>query len=101
MTNQKKRSNKHRNWYYYVSGQTPGHAQISSQTGEAPAVLSVNKATVTPGQVIELSLTSRDNSTFKGFIIQARDAKIKDQQVKTFFLIKIVFDWQINSFKKR
>ena len=78
------------NWYD-VSAQTPGHAQISSQTGEAPALLSVNKATLTPGQVIELSLSSRDNSTFKGFIIQARDAKIKDQQVKLNYFHQNLF----------
>ena len=84
--------------WYDVSAQTPGHAQISSQTGEAPALLSVNKATLTPGQVIELSLSSRDNSTFKGFIIQARDAKIKDQQVNFFYQTCCVA-WQINPFQ--
>ena len=37
--------------------------------------------TVQPGSMLSLTLAARDNSTFKGFIIQARDQKLKDQQV--------------------
>ena len=37
--------------------------------------------TVQPGSMLSITLAARDNSTFKGFIIQARDQKLKDQQV--------------------
>ena len=59
---------------------TPGHG-VAPQTSQAPASLNLSKNRVLPGQQISLTLTSNDNSTFKGFIIQARDSKIKDRQV--------------------
>jgi len=64
---------------------TPGHSH-SPQSGESPANLSINKQWVIPGQMLELELTTKDNSTFKGFIIQARDLRLKDQQVGSFVL---------------
>ena len=39
-----------------------------------------------PGDKISLELSTTDNSTFKGFIIQARNMRLKDQQVGSFIL---------------
>ena len=70
-----------KSWFKsYIAAITPGHSH-SPQSGESPAKLSINKKWVLPGQMLELKLTTRDNSTFKGFIIQARDFRLKDQQV--------------------
>ena len=59
---------------------TPGHDH-PAQSGPAPGVLRVGRGWVAPGQLLSLELATPDNSTFKGFIIQARDAQLKDQQV--------------------
>jgi len=64
---------------------TPGHSH-SPQSGESPADLVISKNWVVPGQLLELELKTKDNSTFKGFIIQARNLKLKDQQVGSFVL---------------
>jgi len=65
---------------------TPGHTNTSPQNGESPSELRLSQQTVVPGQIIQLELSTNDNSTFKGFIIQARDSKLKDQQVGSFIL---------------
>jgi len=62
---------------------TPGHAH-NSQTGLAPANLTVTKNIVLPGKMIGIELASTDDSLFKGFIIQARDVKQKDRQIGSF-----------------
>ena len=63
-----------------IAAITPGHSH-SPQSGESPADLVISKNWVVPGQLLELELKTKDNSTFKGFIIQARNLKLKDQQV--------------------
>ena len=60
---------------------TPGHDH-PAQSGPAPGQLRVGRGWVEPGQLLSLELATPDNSTFKGFIIQARDAQLKDQQVR-------------------
>ena len=65
------------------SALTPGHTNTSPQNGESPSELRLSQQTVVPGQIIQLELSTNDNSTFKGFIIQARDSKLKDQQVQS------------------
>ena len=60
---------------------TPGHDH-PAQSGPAPGLLRVGRGWVEPGQLLSLELATPDNSTFKGFIIQARDAQLKDQQVR-------------------
>lgn len=65
---------------------TPGHTNTSPQNGESPSELRLSQQNVVPGQIIQLELSTNDNSTFKGFIIQARDSKLKDQQVGSFIL---------------
>ena len=64
----------------YFLGLTPGHDH-APQTGEIPALFTVARQRVEPGQLISLELGTKDNSTFKGFMIQARNAELKDQQV--------------------
>ena len=60
---------------------TPGHSH-QPQTTDIPALLKLSANYVAPGNKIRLELTTKDNSTFKGFIIQARNLKLKDQQVR-------------------
>jgi len=62
---------------------TPGHAH-ESQTSSPPANFTMSKTTVQPGEMIEIELAALDNTQFKGFIIQARSVKQKDQQVGSF-----------------
>jgi len=66
-------------------GQTPGHDH-APQTGDSPALFTVARQRVEPGQLISLVLATKDNSTFKGFMVQARNAELKDQQVGSFVL---------------
>lgn len=85
-------------WLYsYIAAITPGHSH-SPQSGEAPANLSINKQWVIPGQMLELELTTKDNSTFKGFIIQARDLRLKDQQVIMTMMILCLLSTSPNMF---
>jgi len=64
-------------------GMTPGHAH-ESQTGLPPANLTLTSYIVLPGKMIGIELVATDNSQFKGFIIQARSVKQKDQQIGSF-----------------
>jgi len=64
---------------------TPGHNH-PPQTDPSPANLSLSSNLVAPGGKITVKLTTSDNSTFKGFIIQARNMKLKDQQVGSFIV---------------
>ena len=60
---------------------TPGHNQPPQPLDTSPANLTLSSNLVAPGEKITVKLTTTDNSTFKGFIIQARNRKLKDQQV--------------------
>jgi len=64
---------------------TPGHSH-PPQTEASPAQLTLSASYVAPGDKISLELSTTDNSTFKGFIIQARNMRLKDQQVGSFIL---------------
>ena len=63
-----------------VAAMTPGHGVSPQTSSPAPAQLSISRPAVEPGQELSITL-SASNSSFKGFIIQARDSKIKDRQV--------------------
>ena len=69
------------------TGMTPGHAH-SPKTGLPPANITLTKNIVLPGKMIGIELASTDDSLFKGFIIQARDVKQKDRQVKVLAVCK-------------
>ena len=60
---------------------TPGHNQPPQPLDTSPANLTLSSNLVAPGEKITVKLTTTDNSTFKGFIIQARNLKLLDQQV--------------------
>ena len=61
---------------------TPGHSHPPQPAESSPANLTLSSSLVVPGGKITVQLSPSDNSTFKGFIIQARDAQLKDQQVR-------------------
>ncbi|XP_023349675.1 putative ferric-chelate reductase 1 homolog [Eurytemora carolleeae] len=65
------------------SGMTPGHSR-TPQVGEAPAKVIVNKSLLKPGDIVDLVLHGGKGKTFKGFIIQARDAAKIEEQVGSF-----------------
>ena len=81
-------------------GQTPGHDH-APQTGDSPALFTVARQRVEPGQLISLVLATKDNSTFKGFMVQARNAELKDQQVLISLSVLLTFShvnitgWQL------
>ena len=60
---------------------TPGHNHPPQPQDTSPANLTLSSDLVVPGGKITVQLTTTDNSTFKGFIIQARNRELKDQQV--------------------
>ena len=65
---------------------TPGHSHPPQPAESSPANLTLSSSLVVPGGKITVQLSTSDNSTFKGFIIQARNRKLKDQQVGSFIV---------------
>merc|ERR1719266_2734763 len=65
---------------------TPGHSHPPQPPESSPANLTLSSSLVVPGGKITVQLSTSDNSTFKGFIIQARNRKLKDQQVGSFIV---------------
>ena len=61
------------------------------KVGEPPAKLTLNKSEVKPGDIVDLVLAGNDGETFKGFIIQARDAnRIQEQVGRIYFKLGIL-----------
>jgi len=65
------------------SAMTPGH-QHQPQEGPVPANLTLSSDFVRPGDMLGVELKTRESQQFKGFIIQARSAKDKGNQVGSF-----------------
>jgi len=65
------------------SAMLPGHSH-PPKTGTPPAEMTANATWVAPGRTVNLALTGVDNTQFKGFVMQARDAANPNNQVGSF-----------------
>ncbi|XP_048845348.1 putative ferric-chelate reductase 1 [Brienomyrus brachyistius] len=67
------------------SSMMPNHGQVASSS-PSPYTVTVDKTTFSPGDKIKVTLSS--STTFKGFLIQARDSKqLSGNPVGTFTLL--------------